>query len=88
MKTRIPRYIDDPPQFLLWDIDEFFIVIGLFCLGILMGHPGKLGLLGLVVGRLLRKYRSGKADGFVWHCLYWVGLVPGNPPGHVREMHE
>lgn len=88
MHTRIPRYIDDPPQFLLWDLDEFIIVMGLFCLGILMGHPGKLGFSGLVIGRLIRKYRSGKAPGYFGHCLYRIGFLPGNPPGHIREMHE
>lgn len=88
METRIPRYIDDPAQFLFWDLDEALILIGSFCFGILLGYPFWGGLAGIASGRALRKLRSGKAEGYFWHALYWVGIVKGRPPGHIREMVE
>jgi len=88
METRIPRYIDDPAQFLFWDLDEALIMIGSFCFGILLGYPFWGGVAGLVSGRALRKLRSGKAEGYFWHALYRAGIVKGSPPGYIREMVE
>lgn len=88
MERRVPRYIDDPPQFLFWDLDEAMIVGGSFCFGILIGRPAIGMVAGVLLGRLIRKQRSGKSEGYFWHALYWLGIVKGRPPGHIREMVE
>lgn len=88
MESRIPRHIDDPPQFLWWELDELMIVVGGFGLGIFLNYPSIGGLMGIVLARLAGKQKSGRADGYLWHALYSVGVVAGRPPGHIREMVE
>ncbi|MFQ5779164.1 MAG: type IV conjugative transfer system protein TraL [Nitrospiria bacterium] len=88
MEARIPRYIDDPPQFLFWELDELILVVGLFGLGIFINYPTLCGLIGIILARLAGMQKSGKADGYLWHFLYWFGLVEGRPNGSIREMHE
>ena len=45
MRTRIPRYIDDPPQIFWWEIDEVAVFSGAFVVGALGGQVLG-GLLG------------------------------------------
>jgi conjugal transfer pilus assembly protein TraL len=88
MEARIPRYIDDPPQFLWWELDELMVVVGGFGLGIFLNYPTIGGLIGIILARLSSKQKSGQADGYLWHFFYWLGVVPGKPPGNIREMFE
>lgn len=88
METRIPRYIDDPPQFLWWEMDELMIVVGGFGLGIFLNFPTVGGLSGIILARLAGQQKSGKADGYLWHFFYWMGVVAGKPSGSIREMVE
>lgn len=88
MESRIPRYIDDPPQFLWWEVDELVVVVTGFGLGIFLSYPTMGGLAGILLARLARAQKAGNADGYVWHFLYWLGLLNGRPAGHIREMFE
>ena len=88
MGTRIPRYIDDPPQFLWWELDELMMVVGGFGLGIFMNYPTVCGVAGIILARLASHHKSGRADGYLWHLLYYIGVVKGRPPGYIREMSE
>jgi len=56
----IPRRLDDPPQFFLWDADEAVLVIFFVLLGALLG----LIIPGAVIGWLLaRGFIRIKAQG-------------------------
>ena len=59
MRTRIPRYIDDPPQIFWWEIDEVAVFSGAFVVGALGGQVlgGLLG--GFALSWLLERLKSG-----------------------------
>jgi len=71
----LPAGIDEPPQVLLWRLDDLAPVVLLMVLGIVAGHLAPLLLAGLVGGRLYRRYRDTRPDGYFLHALYWHGLV-------------
>ncbi len=75
-RIEIPRYIDDPPHFLLWSADELApVAIGLV-IGVLTANAFILTMLGLVATKFYRRFRDGKPDGYMLHGLYWSGLLP------------
>jgi conjugal transfer pilus assembly protein TraL len=75
-QVEIPRYIDDPLHFMLWQADEIApIGIGLF-IGFYAGSPLLFAAIGAVMVHYYKKLRDSKPDGFVLHYLYWHGFVP------------
>ena len=54
----IPNYLDDPPQILFWEFDEF----------ILLAVMTVTGLVGI---KFYRKIKDRQANGFLLHTLYW-----------------
>jgi len=86
----IPRYIDDPPQIFFWEIDEFIVFSCCFGLGILIDRAGILTLAGIAASYILARIKSGRADGFFLHVLYWHFGLPlrGVPPSHIRTYIE
>jgi conjugal transfer pilus assembly protein TraL len=88
VERRIPRFIDDPPQLLWWEMDELVAVVGLFGMGIFIDHPAVGVLTGIGLARQARRYKVGRADHYLWHLLYRMGWVKGSPSGTIREMFE
>ena len=88
--TRIPRYIDDPPQIFFWEIDEFIIFGTCFSIGTITGTPTVMITMGVVLAYLLSRVKAGRSDGFFLHVLYWVaGLnLKSCPPSHFRSYIE
>ncbi|WP_345195131.1 type IV conjugative transfer system protein TraL [Kistimonas scapharcae] len=72
----IPDGIDDPPQFLLWSLDELMPIVLALGAGILIEQVliCLLGAIGLV--KIYRRYRDAKPDGFMLHSIYWAGFLP------------
>jgi conjugal transfer pilus assembly protein TraL len=87
----IPRTLDDPPLFFLWNFDEAAVVIlwGMLC-GLL---SGKLFIPGIVIGVLCaRQFARVKTEGgrgLLVRALYWYTpsdwWFPTVTPSHVRE---
>lgn len=72
--VRIPQRIDEPPNIMLWSLDEVLpIGIGLV-LGILLGQAAICTLIGATLTYWYRKYREAHPDGFFIHVLYWYGF--------------
>lgn len=88
--TRIPRYIDDPPTILFWDVDEISVICICMVVGIITGELTKFIIGGLIVSKLIGKMKSEKQDGFLQHLLYWWGIMPlkGLPPSYKRSFIE
>ena len=88
--TRIPRYIDDPPTILFWDLDEFVLLCIFIVLGIITGKLTVFGLVGLVLSKIVGKFKQDKSDGYFLHILYWWGVMPlkGVPPSYKRNFVE
>jgi conjugal transfer pilus assembly protein TraL len=73
-----PRHIDDPPNLMLWRIDDVTPFILLLVIGILINQT-MLGIaLGVITVKLYGAFRESRADGYALHALYWFGLMPMN----------
>lgn len=86
----IPQKIDDPITFLLWDIDEMApIMLGLF-IGVAIGKPLMMTVVGMLLSNGYSRYRDSKPEGFVLHYLYWTGFWPSSkrttPNTYIRRF--
>jgi conjugal transfer pilus assembly protein TraL len=88
--TKIPRHIDDPPTILFWDLDEFVLLCIFIVLGILSGKLLMFGAVGLVLSKVVGRFKQDKSDGYFLHILYWWGIMPikGLPPSYKRSFVE
>lgn len=88
MRTRIPRYIDDPPQIFWWEIDEVALFSGAFAVGALSGQMlgGLLG--GFALSWLLERLKSGRGSAFLVHLAYWYGLSGVRPESRRERFLE
>jgi conjugal transfer pilus assembly protein TraL len=88
--TKIPRYIDDPPSFLFWEIDEVIVISLFVCVGILARILTIMLILGYFVSKILKKVKQTKSEGFFLHVLYWHGFLTlkGCPPSYKRRFIE
>lgn len=88
--TRIPRYIDDPPTILFWDVDEIAVICICMVVGIITGELTKFIIGGLLVSKVIGKLKDDKSDGYLQHVLYWWGIMPlkGLPPSYKRSFIE
>ena len=87
----IPKHVDDPPQLLIWSLDEFIIMMGFSVIGALwnMLLPGLI--VGMALGKLFRKMQEGALPGLLFHMFWYVGVVSIKgriPIGLVREIYE
>lgn len=88
--TRIHRYIDDPPQFLFWDIDEVAVFSAFLGIGMLTNTLTTLFIIGFGLSFVLKKTKQKSSDGMFLHVLYWIGFFPikGCPPSYIRKYIE
>lgn len=73
-QRRMPRGIDDPGEMLIWSMDEFIIICTCLVIGVVIGAPVVLTIIGLIVGRFLRRHKDSTPDGHLNHIVYWIGL--------------
>ncbi len=71
----IARYVDDPPHFLLWQIDELAPpLLGLMA-GILSDNVMLFLLIGFACNFLYRRFRDNHPRGYLVHLsYYYLGL--------------
>ena len=89
-QNSIPVDIDLPAQFLGKNIDE----VAVLSMVIAMGFLTKMMLLSIVmaylIGKAYGKLRGQQSNNFLFHLMYWYGLVTGKarsvPAGLDREF--
>jgi type IV conjugative transfer system protein TraL len=84
----IPRRVDDPLRFFLWDADVALVFIAFIGVGMIMDAP--LVSLGLGAGSAwaYSKLKGGAKRGFGLHALYWyVGLSLGKRTPKSSQRH-
>ena len=87
----IPRTLDDPPLFFLWNFDEAVVVIACAIIGSLVGKamilPG-LGA-GMLGARFLARVKAEGGRGLLVRAAYWYTpsdwWFPTATPSHQRE---
>ena len=84
----IPRYLDAPPMFLIWEADTIAVAASFLCLGILVAQFALFGAIGLVMARLYSRMKSSGGRGVLVHLLYWYTPLLGSArmPSHVRQF--
>ncbi len=88
MRTKIPRYIDDPPQIFWWEIDEVALFSGAFGIGALSGQILGGLLAGFALAWLLERLKSGRGSAFLVHLAYWYGLSGVRPESRKERFCE
>jgi type IV conjugative transfer system protein TraL len=83
----IPRRVDDPLRFFLWDADVALVFIAFVGVGMILDAPLISFGIGGVVAWGYSKLKGGARRGFGIHALYWyVGLSLGKrTPGSSRR---
>ncbi len=88
--TKIPRRLDDPLKFLLWDADVVGILFFAMGIGIITGFVVSMLIIGIGLTYGWSKFKSGKHKWFMLHGIYWIlGMDLGakrTPKSHVREF--
>lgn len=67
----LPQYLDEPPRFLLWTMDEALAFFLPLFIAMIFNHPS-LGLgLGVFAMIGLKKFKSKLGNGHYKRWLYW-----------------
>ncbi|MBZ9574493.1 type IV conjugative transfer system protein TraL [Modicisalibacter sp. MOD 31.J] len=74
----LPRTIDEPPQLMLWSADELIPLMSCVGIGIITDHFMIMLFVGIVLWRVLRRYKDSRPDGYLLHMVYWTGLPIGS----------
>lgn len=69
--VKIPRRIDEPPNLLLWTLDEFIPPIVGLLFGLMVNHALPCMFLGFIATSFYRRYRDGHPDGYFVHMAYY-----------------
>jgi conjugal transfer pilus assembly protein TraL len=88
-KLLIPRRVDDPLRFFLWDADVAILCICGLTLGIVMEIPLIGSGAGFAAAWAYGRFKGGSTRGFAMHALYWhAGLPLGSrtPPSRKRHF--
>ncbi len=91
MDEEVPQTLDDPHQFLFWEMDVAMITGLLFYLGFAFADSFLIGgVLGLAAGIILQKMKSNKHKKYSVHLSYWylpvnIGLQR-TPPSAMRSF--
>jgi len=90
IKTKLPTTIDKHMLFLVWELDEFAVLITPLILSLMV----KQILLGLIVGvvlmQLYMRLKRHKPNNYLFHLSWKWGIVKVKnvPPAHIKEFIE
>lgn len=82
----LPRSIDEPPQMLFWQADEFVPFVLFIIVGMVTSQLLVFTLIGLAISFAMRKNRGARLNGFLVHWLWWHGLMPAKARGAVNPF--
>ncbi|MDY0038556.1 MAG: type IV conjugative transfer system protein TraL [Zoogloea oleivorans] len=92
----IPKHLDDPPMYLMWDADEAYAFLGPVFLVVAFSPSLMNFLLGGILGffsmRTLARIKSAGGKQLIRHALYWYTPTDAwfkfrrTPSSDVREF--
>lgn len=74
----IPDYIDELPQFLLWETDEIAPMMIMFMIGIITQTLTFTIIPAYLVTKLYQRYKAEHLAGHLIHLGYRIGIFPLN----------
>lgn len=74
--VKLPRMIDEPPNILMWNMDEAMPMLLGMVAGFFTGHLMPFLMGGMAITWAYSKFRDGRPDGYLLHLLYWAGVMP------------
>jgi len=86
----MPQYIDNPPQVIFWEADEFVPVFMLLALGIVTRTLTLCIFASWVIYKVFVHFKNQHLRGYLWHVVYRIGLIPLNkrfPNGAIHFYH-
>jgi type IV conjugative transfer system protein TraL len=90
VKSEFPRTIDRPMLFLVWEVDEFALLLLPMVLSLIMRQM----LIGIALGLLLMnayiKVKRNRPENYFFHMFWKWGIikVKGAPPAHLNTFIE
>lgn len=87
----IPRRLNDPPRMFWWELDVALLVMASALAGMIAGFFLSGCAIGIVLGAVYGRAKSGKHPAFALHLIYWylpaaITALKRTPPSYVREM--
>lgn len=67
----VPKHLDDPPMYLIWDADEALAFLIPFCIFLIYQALIIGTLVGLVGMRSVGQLKSIGGTQLIKHCIYW-----------------
>ena len=77
-QVKIPRYIDNPMQVLLWELDDVLPFLGMFGVGIVLDKILYLLPIGILLTIKMIRSKQANLRSLLKHMGYWIGLIPLN----------
>lgn len=89
LKT-VHKYLDAKKQLLWWEMDDIYILLGPFIVGILVNRVLFSLLFSLIAWQIYSKIKSANQEGYLLHLLYHLGLrkFKNCPDSWIKEMTE
>lgn len=76
--VKVPRYIDNPIQVGLWELDEVIPLVAAIGIGIAFKMLFVLAPIGYVMTRLIVKSKSTGLRGVIQHAAFFYGFTALN----------
>lgn len=73
-EIKIPQTLDAPPLALIFNASQIFSFIGFAIVGVIIGSPFILAVIGLFLGSFINKFTDKYPDGYLRHRAYFLGL--------------
>ncbi len=89
-ETKFPVYLDSPPMFLFWEMDECLPM----AVSVIIFLPTRKLWLGLIIGyilfRVYRVYKKKFYSNFLYHLLWIFGIwtPKGARKGYITKLRE
>lgn len=71
---RIPKFVDDPAQIMIFEIDEVIVMTMLFGLGIILEKLFVMMIIMVVVWQVFKRVKMSSHRGLLQHTAFWYGF--------------
>lgn len=84
----MPRDVDEPLPFLMFEIDEVIVMVVCLMVGIVTRELTYAIVLSFVVVKMFSRWKAGKLPGVLAHMMFWFGILSLNNSFKVSDGKE